>query len=324
MAKKDYEKIYDYYKTFLKYLSIFVVLLIVLRFFLWIFVTIESGFVWVKYRLWKISYDELKSWLHVLIPFIESVKIVNVRVKTIHYKWTSAWKNNFKEGIINKPAIIVLDARWLPINIELTVLYQLKQDEAAETIEKYWFSWDEKLVNPSVREVVRDILGNYEAEIIPEKRQEIANKIKSSLQKKFKNSIVNLVDVQLRNIELPSRIKEKILQVQEAKQAAERQKYELEKAKVEAQTKVVKAKAEADSQIEYARWKAESVKIAAQAEAEKIKLKADAQAEANKKISQSLTNNLIKYEYIKSWDWKLPTIVWTNGNIFNLPSNLIK
>jgi regulator of protease activity HflC (stomatin/prohibitin superfamily) len=246
------------------------------------------------------------------------------RVKTIHYKWNSESSDNSKEWIINKPAIIVLDARWLPINIELTVLYQLKETEAAETIEKYGFSWDEKIVNPSVREVVRDVLWNYEAEVIPEKRQEIANKIKSSLQEKFKNSVVRLIDVQLRNIELPSRIKEKILQVQEAKQAAEKQKYELERAKIEAQTKVVKAKAQADSQIEYARWQAESIKIAAKAEAEKIKLKAQAQAEANKKISTSLTPNLIKYETIKAWNGSLPPIIGSNGNILSLPSSLFK
>jgi regulator of protease activity HflC (stomatin/prohibitin superfamily) len=135
----------------------------------------------------------------------------------------------------------------------LTVLYQLKQSEAAETVEKYGFLWDEKLVNPTVREVVRDIMGGYEAENVPEKRQEIADKIKSSLQDRFKDSVVNLVDVQLRNIELPVRVKEKILQVQIAKQEAERQKYELEKAKVEAETKKVKAEAEAKARIEQAK-----------------------------------------------------------------------
>ena len=297
----------------LKILGIIILIWILVFLIKGIFVTVESWFVGVKYRFWKIDYNELMPWLHIVTPVLDKVKLVNVRVKTINYKWQMDIPDNYKEWIINKPAITVLDKRWLPISVELTVLYQLKQTEAAETIEKYWFLWDEKLVNPTVREVVRDIMWWYEAENVPEKRQEIADKIKSSLQEKFKNSVVNLVDVQLRNIELPARVKEKILQVQIAKQEAEKQKYELEKAKVEAQTRKVRAEAEAKAKIEKAKWEAES-----------IKLKAEAQAEANRKLSNSITPNLIKYKFIEKWNGQLPKIIWWNGQILNIPGDILK
>lgn len=281
------------------------------------FIVVESWSVWVKYFFWKINYEELNPWIHLILPFITNVNKVNVRVKTINYKEISSSEtfdsiDNLLEWISNKTQISVLDKRWLPISIELTILYQLKSSEASETIEKYWYSWDEKLVNPSVREAVRDILWEYEAEVIPEKRQEIAQKIKNWMIEKFNSLPVWLSDIQLRNISLPDQVKDKILQVQIAKQEVSRQQYELEKAKVEAETIRVKAEAEANAKIETAKWNAES-----------IKLEAQAQSEANQKLSSSITQNLINYKYIEKWDWILPKLNWSNWFIFQLPSDVL-
>lgn len=275
------------------------------------FITIESWFVWVKYTLWKINYEELQPGLHFVFPIVSNVKRVNVRVKTVHYKWQREFADSQNEWVDNKPQINVLDIRGLPISIELTLLYQLKTEEASETIEKYWFSWDEKLVNPTLREVVRDVLWLYEAEKVPEKRQEIAVKIKEVITAKFKGSIVNLTDVQLRNVTLPTEVQEKIMQVQVAKQEAERQKYELEKAKIAAQTVIVNAEAQANAKIEKAKWDAESTK-----------LNAIAQAEANIKISKSITETLIKYKFIEVWDWILPKVSGSNWSLLQIPASM--
>ena len=45
----------------------------------------------------------------------------------------------------------------------------------------------------------------------------------------------------------------------------------------------------------------------AEAEAQAIIIAAEAQAQANKKLSESITNTLIDYEYAQTWDGKLPT-----------------
>ncbi len=285
------------------FILFFVLVLVVIN----MFIVIPSGFVWVKSLFWKINTDELKPWLHIIFPIWMDVLKVNVKVKTINYKWQNDLVDDIKDGIINKPSINVLDSRWLPINIELTVLYQLQSDQSAETIIKYGVKWDEKLINPTIREVVRDILWNYTAETIPEKRTEIWAKIKDELLEKFKNSAIIIQNVQLRNIKLPITVEQKILQVQEAKQEAEKQKYLLEKAKVEAQTKKAQAEWLAQAQIARAKWEAES-----------IKLKAQAQAQANQELSKSITNELIEYEKAKKWNWMLPnTLVnWEKSWLF--------
>ena len=312
--------------------KMFFVLLILIIILKW-FTTIESWFVWIRYTLWNISNMELDPWINFKIPFVQSIKKVNVKVKTINYMWDwSVYKNNYSwvnesefEWIMNKPSISVLDIRWLPIKIELTVLYQLKSEKASETIVKYWRSWDEKIINPTVREVVRDVLWVYEAEIVPEKRWEIAVKIKSQLLAKMsERPEVILNDVQLRGIELPSQVQEKILQVQMAKQDAAKQKYELEKAKIEALTKRARSEWIANAQIEEARWSAESEILKAQADAKAIELRYNAESEWYAKLNKTVNDRIVKLKMIDKWTWQVPKIQWSNGNILQFPADISK
>lgn len=46
----------------------------------------------------------------------------------------------------------------------------------------------------------------------------------------------------------------------------------------------------------------------AKADAEAKKIEAEGEAAANKKIQDSLTDNIIKQQYIEKWDGKLPTV----------------
>lgn len=298
---------------FVKY-GVLIVIALILIAVLNPFVVIDSWYAWVKSNLWKIDNNELKPGLHFRIPLIQSVQKLDVKVNTVDYKandqeskkvsYDGFWSS--EEWIDGKPAIVVLDKRWLPLSIELTVLFQLKQDFASETLAEYWINWSEKLVNPTIREIVRDIIWQYEAETIPEKRTEIAEKVKAWLQKKTEKFYFSIADVQLRNIDLPAQVQQKIQEVQIAKQESEKQKYELEKAKIEAETKKTKAEWEAKAQIESAKWQAES-----------IRLTSEAQSEWNKKIIQSLNPDLIRYKSIEKWDWVLPKVSWQSSMLIN-------
>lgn len=70
---------------------------------------------------------------------------------------------------------------------------------------------------------------------------------------------------------------------------------------METEQKAERAKIEAQAAADVA-------KINADAEAYAVKVQADAQAEANKKISESLTEELIQYNKILTWDGKLPQV----------------
>ena len=60
---------------------------------------------------------------------------------------------------------------------------------------------------------------------------------------------------------------------------------------------------------------AEVQKIEADADAYAIKAKAEAEAEANKKLSASLTDQLISYNSILHWDGKLPTFMGSESTM---------
>jgi regulator of protease activity HflC (stomatin/prohibitin superfamily) len=74
-----------------------------------------------------------------------------------------------------------------------------------------------------------------------------------------------------------------------------------------AENGVLKAKADADIAIAKANGEAQSVIINAKAE-----------AEANKLITQSLSDQLIRYNYAQKWDGHLPTVTGGNTPFINL------
>ena len=94
--------------------------------------------------------------------------------------------------------------------------------------------------------------------------------------------------MQLREIILPPKIKQQIEAVQIAKQQAERVKYEVLRAKQEAQKKAA-----------LATGVAEAKKIQAQGEADAVMIRAKAEANANKLISNSLSPELLKLKQIE-------------------------
>ena len=262
------------------------------------FVTIQSGEVGIKSNLGKYDPTPLGAGLHFFVPFIQDVFVVDTRTRIINYTSSEdmsagiATKSGTAGGIISKNSLSVLDSRNLPVSIDITVQYRLNEATAPNTIAEWGFLWEDKIIDPRVKDVVRSVIGNYAAEELPTKRDEIARAIDDGIRKNIEalaNSPVDLLAVQLREIILPAKVKEQIERVQIAKQEAERTKYEVERANQEALKKAALAKGNADA-----------VKIEAQGRADAAKIEADAQAYANKEIAKSLDANLLSLKQIET------------------------
>ncbi len=261
------------------------------------FTIINSGEVGIKINTGKFEEKPLKAGLHFFIPVLQKIIPVNTRIRLITYSNinTGALGDNyrgFEGGLRRNPAITVLDKRGLTVNIDIAVQYRLKPESAPATIEKWGSSWEEKIINSKVREVVRDVVGQYTAEQLPEMRNQIAAaievKVKESVDS-LPNKPVVLESVELRTINLPPKIKDQIEKVQIAKQDV---------------TIAVQEKAKAIEQAlraaEVAKGVAQKNRIEAQGEADKIRIEAESQAKANKLISNSLTEQLLQLEQIKT------------------------
>ena len=270
---------------------IYVVIAIVAALFIFKpFVIVESGQVGIKITTGKYEEIPLTPGFHFFIPGFQKVILIDTKVRLMNYKNISE-ATSFGSGIRLNPAIDILDARGLPVSIELTVQYKLTADGAPNTIATYGLAWEDKIINPVVRDIVRNVVGVYTAEELPTKRNEIAVKIEDGVRadiEALENSPVTLLSVQLRGIILPTKIREQIERVQIANQEAERVKYE-----------VARAKQEAEKKAALAIGTAQAKRIEAKGRADAVTIEAIAQAKANILIAKSLTPNLLKLEQIQ-------------------------
>ena len=126
----------------------------------------------------------------------------------------------------------------------MTVQYRLNAQLAAQTISNWGFSWEDKIIDPVARDVVRNVVGQYEAESLPIMRNAIAQKIEAGIRSTVegqKNAPAELESIQLREIVLPQKVKDQIERVQVAKQEVERAQQDVERAKQEALKKETEA-----------------------------------------------------------------------------------
>ncbi len=275
-------------KAGLVYFLIAIVLMLVLA---KPFTIIEEGQRGILSTNGKYQDQALLPGLHFIIPVIQKVYVVDTKVRVINYASRIETSSHTASGIITKPAITVLDKRSLPVGIELTVQYRLNSQFAAQTISNWGFSWEDKIINPVVRDVVRNVIGKYDAESLTQMRNDLGAEIEAGIRdsvNNLKNSPAVLQSVQLRDIILPQKVKEQIERVQIAKQEVQKAEQDVQRVKQEA----LKRAAEA-------RGVAEKARIEAQGKADAITIQADAKAKANLLIAKSLTTKLLQLEQMK-------------------------
>lgn len=258
-----------------------VVILVILFFLLKPFTIINSGEVGVKITTGEFDPTPLQPGIHFFIPGIQKIIAINTKVRIAEFTGSDgAGLRSRDEGSLKNQAISVLDSRGLSVSVELAVQYRLDPLSVPQTIATWGQNWEERIITPVIREIVRNVVGSFPAEELPTKRNEIATLIDQKFRENInslENRPVELVSIQLTEIVLPIAIKEQIERVQVARQEAERARYEVERAKQEAEKKAALAKGVADATI----------------------IEADAQAKANRLISQSLNNPLLQLRQIE-------------------------
>ncbi len=253
---------------------IVLIVVIVLLFFLARpFIVINSGEVGIKVNLGRYEPTPLQPGLHFFMPIVQNILIVDTRVKTLNFVGADEVNRVTNASTKYKIPIQVRDKLGLDVFIELTLKYRLKEEKASDTIRDYTTLWDESIVVPYILEAVGSTVGNFNAEELPSKRDEVAKLITTNFQNKInaiKDQPITFESIELRKIILPEEVKMKIEQVQVAKQEAER------------------AKQEANALRERAQGKADAVRIEAQGN-----------AEANRLLSESLSPRLLELRQIE-------------------------
>lgn len=213
------------------------------------FQTIASGEVGLKVRFGKIVNTSLSEGLNLKIPYIESIVKVNIKVQKSELSVESSTKD------------------MQVVNTTLAVNYRVDSKKASELYRTVGSSYEETVLQPAIKESIKSAIAQYNAEEITTKRAEVSTNCLKALQEKVEKYGIIVEDFNLTDFSFS----EEYTKAVEEKQVAEQN---LEKAKLEAETKIVEA---------------------------------EATKKANDLLKQSLTNELVAKQFIEKWDGHLPT-----------------
>ena len=196
-----------------------------------------------------------------------------------------------------------------------TINYQIEKANAQtiyRTIGKDYYT---TIILPRIEESVKSMIAKYNAESLIASRESLSVEIREDLTSKLAAYNVEVIDASIENLDFSDAFTNAV----EAKQVAAQEKL---KAEIQQEQANIEAKAAAERAVIAAQAEAEKAVIEAEAAAEAAKKEADAkayagekEAEANKKISESLTEELIDYKTIEQWNGELPTYVGGEGTI---------
>lgn len=168
------------------------------------------------------------------------------------------------------------DAQY--IDTTLDVKYQITGSNAMKAFQQFKDHTIERMnievVKPIVQKAVEQVTVDYDVlEILGTKRNEVYSKIEENVKKELEKFGLTYRSLVIVDSDAKDEIERAIQDEAVAQQAVNTAKQHQAKVEIEAQTKILEEKARAEQTI----------------------IKAEAEAQANKKLSDSLTENLVKY-----------------------------
>ncbi|MDP1714282.1 MAG: prohibitin family protein [Anaerolineales bacterium] len=248
--------------------------------------------------------ETLTAGLHWIVPFAERVERYSILNQT--YTMSSVQD----EGqLASEDSIQVRTKDGQQVYIDASVIYAVDPLKAIDLYRTWRFVYEDGLVRPQARGVIRDVASQYGVEeIVSSKRTEMQLAITEELTRILLANNLVLRDFVLRNIRFSDEYALAVEQKQIAEQQAQQAKFVVESKKQEAEQARQVAQGQADAAV-----------IAATGAADARLIESQAEARANQLLSQSLTPTLLQYQYILKLAPGVQTIFIPSGNQFILP-----
>jgi len=197
-------------------------------------VVIEDGEVGVSKSFGAIGDEPLPQGVTFVVPVARQVEVWNVKLQEL------------------KERADVPSSEGLIVSLDTSLLFKVTASQAPDLRKTIGTQrqYIEKLVVPYFRNAVRDVVAGYPVKNIYAEtgRREIAAKIKGFLEENLGSRGIEIIDVLLRDVQLPARFKESIEAKLTAEQKAEQKKFELDQARKDAEIEVARAKGAAEAQ----------------------------------------------------------------------------
>jgi regulator of protease activity HflC (stomatin/prohibitin superfamily) len=248
--------------------------------------------------------EPLQSGLHVIVPLIEHLETYSIARET--YTMSSSTGEGQLE---DDDSIRARTKDGQEVFIDASVVYSVDPTKVIELHINWQKRFEDGVVRPASRGIIRDVASQYGVEeIVSSKRAELENGITDLMREKLAENDLILVDFVLRDIHFSEEYAAAVEQKQIAEQQAQ-----------QADLVIAQKKAEAEQARQVAQGSADAAVIAAKGEAEARLIQAQAEAQANQLLAQSLTPELVQYQYILKLAPGVETIFIPSGNQFILP-----
>ncbi len=268
---------------------------------------VPAGYVGVVYNMsGGVDGEVLTQGWHLVSP---TKKVTTYSIGIEQSYLTSEDKGDSKDDeSFNIPTS---DGKTVKVNLEFS--YRFDAERVTDTFVQFkgrsGESVKDTFIKPKIMAWTQEVSATYPVtDIFGDKRTQINAELDTYLKQKFEPygiiiDTVNFTDISVDD-ETAAAIQKKVT----AQQELELANIEAQTAKVQAEKDKQVALIEAEKNKETAQIQAEQEKIKAQGEAEAKKIAAQAESDANRKISQSLTPELIEKQKIEKWNGDVPKV----------------
>ena len=249
--------------------------------------TVQTGYTGIVTTFGRVEDVTLEAGLHFKSPFQSIVSMDNREQKSSFT--TEAFSSDIQQ-----------------VDITGSINYAINKSTAMNLFKEVGVDYFNKLVYPRMLEITKGVFSKYTAENLVANRQRLSEAIREGLHEELDAYGINVISVSIENLDFTDAFTDAV----EAKQVAAQKKLQAE---IEQGQMTMETQQQAERKRINAEAEANVAKINADADAYALKVRSEAEAEANKKIAESLTENLIRFNEVKNWDGKLPTYMAGQG-----------
>ncbi len=225
-----------------------------------------------------LTVQPLVEGLHFVTPFADSV--VQMEIRTLKFvKATSAASKDLQT-----------------VSTEITVNYHPAANSVNTLYQSVGLDYENRVITPTVEEVVKQVTANYNAEELITKRPQVKSDIEADISSRLNEFNIVTEIVSITDFQFSALFAQAIESKVEAEQKAFKAENDLKRIEVEARQHAAQAEGIAAANIAQANGEAQAIQI----------------------INEALSTNPQYLEWLKTqqWDGKLPLVVGEGGTPF--------
>ena len=242
---------------------------------------VPTGYTGIKTTFGKVENDTLPSGFNIILPWQNVINMDNREQRSAFT--LEAFSKDIQQ-----------------VDVTGSINYNIDKATAMNLYKDVGIEYPTILVSPRVLEDVKIVLARYTAEKLVESRQQASDAIYELIKEELAMKGINVISFAIENLDFTDAFESAV----EAKQVATQEK---QKAQTEQEKQTMEMQQKAERDRIQAQAAADVQKIEADAKAYAIQVEAEAKAKANKEISATLSDALIKYNLVNQWSGNLPT-----------------